>query len=94
MWEPAQQRRGCKTEHFKKIYFNYARLVKINSLKAHLCAYSFIQMLCRSFRALPLQTTNTSSGYKQQDYYLEEYQMNVQVRWILGVVTETMLKLE
>lgn len=90
----AQQRRDRKKEHYKKIHFNYVRLVKINSLRAHLCAYSFIQMLRRSFRTLPLQTTKTSSSYKQQYNYLEKYQMNVQARCILRVVTETMLTLE
>lgn len=70
---------SCKKEHHKGIYFTYARFVKINYLKAQLCAYSLIQVLCRPFRILQLQSMETYFGYKQQ--YLEEQQMNIQEIW-------------
>lgn len=60
-----QPRKDLKKEHYKKIYFSYIRLVKINSAKAQICAYSLIQVLCRSFKVFWLQTMETSSGCKQ-----------------------------
>lgn len=64
-----QPRRGCKEEHYKKIYSNYVRLVKINFFKACLCAYSFIQMFvgylghfhCKSQKTVMVMVINNNT---------------------------------